>query len=290
MEEQKKKKDDFRRFLRVFLGRGMLVKISLCIVFLFVFAAVFAPVITKYSPTEQDLLHRRAALFSEGHFLGTDKFGRDIYTRLVYGARTSLTCSLLSSIWASIVGSLLGIIAGYFEGKIGRVIMGYIDAQLSIPALILSMTLATILGKNIFAIAIVIGIGSIPGYARVAYSNVLSIKENDYILASDMIGQSKKNIILKHLFPNCMASLIVIFTMSLGQAIMVESSLAYLGVGLSEPMAAWGIMVADGFAYLTTHPSMALLPGFCIMLIVVAFNVIGDGLRDALDPKLRGKL
>ncbi len=123
-----------------------------------------------------------------------------------------------------------------------------------------------------------------------AYSNVLSIKENDYVVASRLVGQKSWVIMLKHLFPNCFASLIVMFTMSLGTVIMVESSLAYLGVGLCEPIAAWGLMVNDGFASLTSHPSVALLPGFCIMLIVVSFNVLGDSLRDALDPKLRGKL
>lgn len=288
VDEKKKQKN--KQMLRVFLGRGIIVNISVMIIVLFVFAAVFAPLLTPYTPTQQDLLCRHAKLFTEGHILGTDKFGRDVLTRLLYGARTSLTCSLLSSIWACIVGSLLGIVAGYFEGVTGRTIMGYMDAQLSIPPLILSMTLATILGKNILAIAVVIGIGSIPGYTRVAYSNVLSLKENDYIAASRLVGQSKWKIIMKHLLPNCFASLIVIFTMSLGHAIMVESSLAYLGVGLCEPVAAWGIMVSDGFAYLTSLPSLALLPGLCIMLLVVAFNVVGDGLRDALDPKLRGKL
>lgn len=285
-----RKRLNFEQSVRVFFGRGLITKLSFVVVILFIFAAIFAEVIAPYSPTDVDLLNRNAPVFSEGHFLGTDRFGRDLLSRLIYGARTSMTCSLLSSLWACIVGSALGIIAGYFEGAVGKVIMRLIDAQLSVPALILSMTLAVILGQNIFAIAIVIGIGSIPGYTRMAYSNVLSLKENDFVVASRLMGQSKVLIMLKHLLPNCFASLIVIFTMSLGQAIMVESSLAYLGVGLCEPTAAWGIMVSDGFSVLTTHPTLALIPGFCIMLIVVAFNVLGDSLRDALDPKLRGKL
>ena len=280
----------FRQFSRVFFSRGLITKICFTIVSVFIFVAIFAPLLAPYSPTEIDPVNRFAPLFSEGHLLGTDRFGRDLLSRLIYGARTSMTCSLLSSLWASIVGSALGIIAGYFEGAAGKIIMRLVDAQLSIPALILSMTLAVILGQNIVAIAVVIGIGSIPGYTRMAYSGVLSLKENDFVVASRLMGQSKIMIMIKHLLPNCFASLIVIFTMSLGHAIMVESSLAYLGVGLCEPIAAWGIMVSDGFSVLTTHPSLALLPGFCIMLIVVAFNVLGDSLRDALDPKLRGKL
>ena len=285
-----RRRNSFRQFREVFFGRGAIVWISLFIVIMFAVLAVFAPLIAPYSPTSIDPLHAYAPMFTKGHFLGSDRYGRDVLSRLIYGARTSMTCSLLSSIWACIVGSALGILAGFYEGMTGKVITRLVDAQLSIPGLILSMTLAAILGQNIIAIAVVIGIGSIPGYVRMAYSSVLSLKENDFITASRLVGQRKLAIMARHLLPNCFAPLIVIFTMSLGQSIMIESSLAYLGVGLCEPTPAWGMMVSDGFHVLTTYPTLALLPGFCIMMIVVAFNVLGDGLRDALDPKLRGKL
>ncbi|MCF0238431.1 MAG: ABC transporter permease [Sphaerochaetaceae bacterium] len=285
-----KQKQTRQQFFRVFFGRGLIVKICFAIAVFFIFIAIFAPILAPCDPIEVDAMNRYADPFTKGHLLGTDKYGRDMLSRLMYGAKTSLTCSLLSSLWAAVVGSALGIVAGYKEGWIGKLIMRYVDIQLSIPALILSMTLAVILGQNIIAIAVVLGIGAIPGYIRMAYSNVLSIKENDYVVACRLIGQNGFKIMFKHLLPNCFASLIVIFTMSLGTTIMVESSLAYLGVGLCEPVSAWGLMVSDGFGCLTTHPSVALLPGFCIMLIVVSFNVLGDGLRDALDPKLRGKL
>lgn len=289
-EQKERRKKNIKQFIRIFFGRGVIVKICLFIALFFIFVAVFAPLIAPDDPTATNPMNRYLPIGSDGHLLGTDRYGRDVLSRLIYGARTSLTCSLLSSFWAAVVGSILGIIAGYYEGWIGKLILRYVDIQLSVPALILSMVLAVILGQNIIAISVVLGIGAIPGYIRMAYSNVLSIKENDYIMASKLIGQKNTKIMFKHLFPNCFASLIVIFTMSLGQVIMVESSLAYLGVGLSEPISAWGLMVNDGFSSLTSHPSVALLPGFCIMLIVVAFNVLGDALRDALDPKLRGKL
>ncbi len=289
-EAKLKKAQNRKQFLHAFLGRGIIVKICLVIALFFILVAIFAPIIAPCDPTETDPFNKFLSVGTKGHLLGTDRYGRDILSRLIYGARTSLTCSLLSSLWAAVVGSILGIIAGYYEGWFEKIIMRYVDIQLSIPALILSMTLAVILGQNMFAISIVLGIGAIPGYIRMAYSNVLSIKENDYVVASKLIGQKNWVIMYKHLFPNCFASLIVMFTMSLGTVIMVESSLAYLGVGLCEPTAAWGIMVNDGFSSLTTHPTVALLPGFCIMLVVVTFNVLGDALRDALDPKLRGKL
>ena len=285
-----RRKKNREQFFKIFFGRGFIVKICLCIALFFIFVAVFAPVIAPHDPTATDPMGKYLPMGSENHLLGTDRYGRDVLSRLIYGARTSLTCSLFATLWSAIVGSTLGIIAGYYEGWTGKLILRYVDIQLSVPALILSMVLAVILGSNMFALSIVLGIGAIPGYIRMAYSNVISIKENDYITATRLIGQKKGKIMLRHLFPNCFASLIVIFTMSLGQVIMVESSLAYLGVGLNEPLAAWGLMVNDGFGSLTTHPSVALLPGFCIMAIVVAFNVLGDALRDALDPKLRGKL
>lgn len=285
-----RKKKNMQQFFKIFFGRGIIVKVCLVVAIFFIFTAIFAPVIAPHDPTETDPMNRYLSVGSEGHLLGTDRYGRDVLSRLIYGARTSLTCSLFATLWSAVVGSTLGIIAGYYEGWLGKLILRYVDIQLSVPALILSMVLAVILGSNMVAISIVLGIGAIPGYIRMAYSNVLSIKENDYITATKLIGQKNSKIMFRHLFPNCFASLIVIFTMSLGQVIMVESSLAYLGVGLNEPLAAWGLMVNDGFASLMTHPSVALLPGFCIMAIVVAFNVLGDALRDALDPKLRGKL
>jgi len=283
------KTGNLRQFLRVFFGRGILVQLSLGIILVFVLAALLAPVVMPYTPFEQDLTQ----LFAESpakHLLGTDNIGRDFLTRLMYGAQISLFTSLVSSIWAGVVGIALGLIAGYFEGFISSAIMRLMDAQLSIPALIFSMVLAMVLGQSLLGMAIVIGVGAIPGYTRMVYGMVLSLKNNDYVTAALLVGQRESMVLLKHLLPNCFAPLIVIFTMSLGMAIMVEAGLAYLGVGIVAPTPAWGVMVSEGYKYLTLYPRLAILPGLCVMLVVVAFNIVGDGLRDALDPRLRGKL
>ena len=281
--------DKVSQFFRVVFGRGVIVKISLAIIVVFVFGAVFAPVLTPYTPLEQDLTQLFAKPSSQ-HLLGTDNIGRDLFTRLLYGAQISLITSLLSSVLAGIIGTTLGLVAGYFEGLVSSVIMRVMDAQLSIPALILTMVLAMVIGQSLLGIAIVIGIGAIPGYTRMVYGLVLSLKANDYVTAAALVGQTDLKILFKHLLPNCFASLIVIFTMSLGTAIMIEAGLAYLGVGIAPPTPAWGVMVAEGYKYLTLYPLLAILPGLCVMLVVVAFNIVGDGLRDALDPRLRGKL
>jgi peptide/nickel transport system permease protein len=281
--------DKLKQFSRVFFGRGIIVKISFAVIVLFVLAALLAPILTPYTPYEQDLTQLFAKPSAE-HLLGTDNIGRDLLTRLLYGARISLVTSLLASIWGAIVGTILGLIAGYFEGFISSAIMRIIDAQLSIPALILSMVLAMVMGQSIIGISIVIGVGAIPGYTRILYGMVLSLKKNDYVTAASLIGQSDTKILFRHLLPNCFAPLIVIFTMSLGIAIMIEAGLAYLGIGIAPPTPAWGCMVSEGYKYLVLYPRLAILPGLCVMLVVVAFNIVGDGLRDSLDPRLRGKL
>lgn len=287
--KMKKNKGILTQAAKVFLGRGVIIKISMGIILLFMLSAIFAPVMTPYTPFEQNLDETFSAM-SGKYLLGTDNLGRDLLTRLLYGARLSLVTSLLASMWGAVVGTVLGLTAGYFKGFISHAIMRLIDAQLSIPALILTMVLAMIIGQNLVGISIVIGIGAIPGYTRMVYGMVLSLKENDFIVASSLIGQRESKIIFKHLLPNCLATIIVIFTMSLGQAIMIEAGLAYLGVGIAPPTPAWGVMVSEGYSYLMIHPRLAILPGLCIMLIVVSFNIVGDGLRDMLDPRLRGKL
>jgi peptide/nickel transport system permease protein len=289
METATIRKQLFRQLVKAFFGRGVISKISFILIFVFVFAAIFAPVLTPYNPTEQSLEEALAGP-SADHLLGADNLGRDLLTRILYGARISLITSLLSSVWAAALGTLLGTLAGYYGRILGQSIMRLTDAHLSIPPLILAMVLASLFGGGVLGVSIAIGIAVIPTYIRVSNSVVLSIKENDFITEAALIGLRKWKIVFKHLLPNCIPSLLVIFTMNLGVAIMIEAALSYLGVGISPPTPAWGSMVSEGYNYLITNPSLALLPGFCVMLIVVAFNIVGDGLRDALDPRLRGKL
>jgi len=278
-----------RQALRVFFGRGILVKISVFIILFFVFMAVFATVLTPYTPFEQRILHALEGP-SNANWLGTDNLGRDLFTRLAHGARISLTISLLSSLFAATVGVILGLLAGYFKGVVSSIIMRFTDVHLSIPPLLLAMVLAVLTGGSIIGLSFIIGISVVPTYVRVIYSLVLSLRENDYITAAEIIGQKSHKILLKHLLPNCFASLIVVFTMNLGTAVMLEAALSYLGIGISPPTPAWGTMVSEGFLYLMRAPRLAILPGLCVLLLVVSFNIVGDGLRDALDPKLRGKL
>lgn len=279
----------YKQMMRVFFSRGIIVKICFAIVAIFIFVAIFAPLLTPYSPTEQTLLNTLKPP-SISHWLGTDNLGRDLMARLIYGAQISLVSSFLSSIIAAVLGTFLGLVAGYFGGFVGQVIMRIIDAQLSIPPLVLTLVLAMVLNGGVVGVSIVIGLSIFPAYTRISYGMVLSLRENDYITAAKLVGQSDLKILFQHLLPNCFPSLIVVFTMNLGTAVMLEASMSYLGVGITPPTPAWGSMVSEGYKYLLTNPAVAILPGICVLLIVVAFNIVGDGVRDAIDPRLRGKL
>lgn len=283
------KNNTIRKRLKVFFNRGALSVISFIVLSLFILVAIFAPLITRYSPYEQNVSQKYASS-SADHPFGTDKLGRDILTRLAYGARISLLASLLSSMVAAVIGLVLGLIAGFFKGFISQLIMRIADAELSIPPLVLTLVLSLLFGDGVFGVVMVIGISLVPTYIRLVYGLVLSQKKNDFVLAAKLIGQSNSKIIIKHILPNCFPSLIVLFTMNLGTAMMLEASMSYLGIGIVPPTPTWGGMVSESYEVLILHPMQAILPGICIMLVVVAFNILGDGLRDALDPRLRGKL
>ncbi|WP_270848856.1 ABC transporter permease [Ruthenibacterium lactatiformans] len=279
----------FHQNIRVFFSRGFMSKICFGIIIVFVVLAVLAPVLAPYPPTEQSLTEALQKP-SATHWFGTDNLGRDLLSRILYGARISLISSLLSSLIAAAIGTFLGLVAGYFGGLLSQVIMRVIDAQLSIPPLVLTIVLAMVFGGGITGVSVVIGLSMFPSYARVSYAQVLALKENDYVMAAQLVGQSERKIMFTHLLPNCFPSLIVLFTMNLGTAIMLEASMSYLGVGITPPTPAWGSMVSEGYKYLVSNPAIALLPGICVLLVVISFNIVGDSLRDALDPRLRGKL
>ena len=188
------------------------------------------------------------------------------------------------------VGIVLGLIAGFFGGVVSRTIMAATDVILSIPNMVFTMIIAAIMGRSVVSLTIAIGIGMVPTYIRMVNGQILQLKENDYVVASSLVGQSSLKILFKHLLPNAFPSLIVLYTINLGNAIMTESSLSYLGVGINPPTATWGNMVSDAYAYLYVAPRLAIIPGICIIVLIIAFNIVGDGLRDSLDPRLRGKL
>jgi peptide/nickel transport system permease protein len=289
IKKKKNKKAEIKNWFRVLFGRGFLAKAAFAILIIFVFVAIFADYISPYDPLEQDLLARHSGITSK-HWLGTDNLGRDVLSRLIHGASISLYSSILSGLLGAAIGIVLGLVAGYFGGALSTFIMRFSDIQLSIPGIILTIVLSSVMGGGIWSLVISIGIGMVPMYIRMMNGLVMSIKENDYVIAANLIGLKKAKILFRHLFPNCFPSLIVLFTMNLGQGIMMEATLSYLGLGVNPPTPTWGGMVAEGYAYLTRDPVLAIAPGICIILVIISFNILGDGLRDAMDPRLKGKV
>ncbi|HEY96915.1 MAG TPA: ABC transporter permease [Dehalococcoidia bacterium] len=279
---------EWRRFWRVFLQRKLVI-IGLMILLILVITAIFAPWLASYDPYRGDP-YDALAQPSAKHLLGTDIQGRDTLSRLIYGARMVFIVGFVTTGFAATVGVTLGIIAGYYKGITNMIIMRIMDALMGFPMIILALMLAAILGGGIQNVIIALSVAMIPGYARILHGLTLSIKENDYILAQEAMGSSGRRIMFTHILPNSLPVMIVLITLQLGTLILAEAGLSFLGVGIKPPGAAWGAMVADGYKYLTTNPVLSFAPGFAIMLVVFAFNLVGDGLRDALDPRLRGLL
>jgi peptide/nickel transport system permease protein len=279
---------EFQRFRRVFLGRKI-VAFGLIVILLLIITAIFAGYLAPYDPYKIDLSNQLLRPSRE-YLLGTDALGRDTLSRVIYGTRTSLMVGIIAVGIAATVGMTLGLIAGYFGGITYAIIMRLIDAMMSFPMILLALVIAALLGGGLKNVMIALGIGLVPGYARLMCGQVLSVKENDYVMAGRAIGASNPRIMLRHVLPNCLPPLIVMMTMMLGMAILAEAGLSFLGIGIEPPGAAWGSMVSDGYRFLLTNPILSIGPGVAIMLVVFAFNMVGDGLRDAIDPRLRGTL
>lgn len=275
-----------RRFIRVFFGRPFAV-FGTIIVVVFLLTAILPNLLAPYDPIEQDLGNTLAAP-SKAHLLGTDTLGRDLLSRLIYGTRTAAMVGLAALSIAVISGMLLGLTAGYFGGIVGMLIMRFIDALMVFPMILLAMAIASFLGGGLINVMIAVGIGMISGYARVMFAQVISIKENDFILAAHSLGLNNLRIMFRHVFPNCFPVMIVMITMNIGITILAEAGLSFLGIGIEPPTPAWGAMVNEGYQYLISYPLLSFVPGVAIMLVVFAFNMVGDSLRDAIDPRLRG--
>jgi peptide/nickel transport system permease protein/oligopeptide transport system permease protein len=280
--------NEFRRFLRVFLGRKVVI-FGTVIILILIITAIFAPLIAPYDPYKQNLSEALQSP-SRAHLLGTDPLGRDELSRIVYGTRISLAVGIVAVGVAAIIGMMLGLVAGYFGGFINTVIMRFIDALMAIPPIMLALAIAAALGGGLWNVIISLGVSLIPTQARLMRGQVLTVKQSDYITAGEVIGAGNFRIMMVHIFPNCLPPLIVLITLNLGVAILAEAALSFLGVGIRPPGAAWGSMVNDGYRYLLSNPILSFAPGFAIMLVVLAFNIVGDGLRDALDPRLRGTI
>lgn len=286
--EERPRVAEFRRFIRVMAGRWVVVLGTIIIVALIITAA-FAPQIAPYNPNKPDLPNRLLKPCRE-HLLGTDAMGRDTLSRIIFGGRIALFVGVMATGIAAMIGITLGLIAGYFGGIVYVIIMRLVDSLMAFPIIVMSLVLAVVLGGGLTNIMIAVGIGLSSTYARVMCATVLSIKENEYIQAARAMGASHRRIMINHIFMNCFPPILVVITMNMGTAIMIEAALSYLGVGVAPPTAAWGALVTEGYRYLMTHPTLALAPGVAIMLVVFSFNMVGDGLRDALDPRLRGTI
>jgi len=286
IDEMPPRVNEFRRFTRVFLGRKI-VLVGLVIVVVFFITAAIAPLLAPYNPNEQDLRNTLAGPTRE-HLLGTDSFGRDSLSRIIYGSRISLMVGVIAVGIAATAGMILGLIAGYFGGWSYVIIMRLMDALMAFPMILLALLITSLLGGGLFNVMIALGISLMPGYARIMCGQVLSVRENDYIMAGRSIGSTNLRVMVRHIFPNSFQPILVMVTMMMGATILAEAGLSYLGIGVEVTTATWGSMINAGYNYLTTDPILSFAPGIAIMLVVFGFNMVGDGLRDAMDPRLRG--
>ena len=253
---------------------------------LLIVVAIAAPYIAPYDPIHQDLANSLAGP-SMTHLAGTDVHGRDIFSRIIYGTRISLRIGFLGMLMGCVVGVILGLVSGYYGGWWDTIIMRLMDVQLAFPGLLVAICIIAIIGPGLENVIVAVGIFSVPLFARVTRGQVLSLKEQDFIVAARMMGAQDGRIMLSHLLPNAVAPILVLCTLRIATAILTAASLSFLGLGAQPPTPEWGAMLSDGRAYLAIAPHVATTPGLAILITVLAFNLLGDGLRDALDPRLK---
>ena len=277
-----------QQFIRALFSRKI-VLVSAIIVIIFILMAIFANQIMPFDPNKPVVKDRNQGP-SATHLLGTDEFGRDVLSRIIIGSRVSLIVGVLAVFIACIIGTTLGMVAGFFGGFVDDVISRIAEAIRVIPQVVLAIALCAVFGGGIGNMAIILGISNMTVYIRMMRSQVMSIKERDYIMAGRLQGNSNARLMLRHILPNSISPIIVNMTQQIGGTILSEAGLSFLGLGISLPTASWGTLVAGGRTYLLTNPVYSLAPGFCIALLVICLNSLGDGVRDALDPRLRGEL
>jgi len=280
--------NELKRFFRVFFRRKI-VLVSFIVVVVAMLVAVFADFVAPFGPYEQNL-HNVLAPPDSTYLLGTDALGRCLLSRIIYGSRVAFSAGISTVLVSAAVGTLIGLIAGYSKGIVQTVIMRLTDALMSFPPIILALLIASILRMGVTGVVLAIAITLFPGYIRLICGQVMSVKQNDYVVAAKVAGIKTTHILLRHVMPNCLSPLIVQMTMMMGVAIMAEAGLSFLGIGILPPTPAWGSLTFDGYRFLMTRPLLSIAPGLAIMILVFSFNMVGDGLRDALDPKLRGSL
>jgi ABC-type dipeptide/oligopeptide/nickel transport system permease subunit len=268
-----------RRFRR---HRG--AQAGLAVVLVFALLAVFAPFVAPHSPTDADLPQRLAGR-SAAHWLGMDQQGRDLFSRIIYGGRVSLVIGVIAVGVAAVIGLPIGAVAGFRGGWPGHVLMMLVDILLSFPAILIAIIIVALFGPGIRNAMVAIGISQMPAYARLIRGEVIRLRSEAFVEAARALGMSEHRVLLRHLFPNAVGPVIVQSTLNLAGAILSAAYLGFLGLGAQPPIPEWGAMLSDGRTYLRTAPHVAIYPGLAVMLVVLGFNLFGDGLHDALDPR-----
>ncbi len=269
------------------LSRNRAAIAGLVIITLFVLLAIFAPLIAPADPLEQTISARMTAPFTDGYLLGTDDLGRDLLSRIIYGGRISLIIGVVSVGISLVLGLVLGLIAGYFGGWADKIIMRLIDIMLAFPYILLTIVIVAILGPSLMNAMVAIGISQMPRYARVIRASVMAEREQDYVLAERSLGTGNMELMFRTILPNSLSPTIVQATLGIGEAILSSAGLSFLGLGAQPPTPEWGLMIASSKQFITSAWWIVTLPGIAILVTVLGFNLLGDGLRDILDPRLR---
>jgi peptide/nickel transport system permease protein len=271
------------------LARHGVLIVSAAALAVIILLSVAAPLVTPHDPTRARLPERFQPPSIERPF-GTDHLGRDLFSRVLYGGRVSLVVGAAATLFGLVVGFLLGALAAYIGGSIDNLIMRFVDLVLMFPYLLVAILIVSILGFSLTNVVLAIGLSAFPGYARLARSLVLGLKEQDFVAAAKSLGASHARVIATHIVPNCISTLVVYSSLYFGRAILAEAGLSFIGLGIQPPDTSWGILVADGKRYLRTYPHLAMIPGFAVMVTVLCVNILGDAIRDRLDPRLARQL
>ncbi|MBQ2072434.1 MAG: ABC transporter permease [Oscillospiraceae bacterium] len=286
LESQIGEEEGFWDLIRRMARENKTAVISFAVIVLMILAASLAPFLTPYEENDMDLLHRLSPPSAE-HLLGTDEGGRDVLTRLLYGARVSLLIGVVPALLSLALGSALGVLAGYRGGLTDAIIMRLADVTLAFPSMLLAMVIMYSLGGGIVDVFLTLTLVNWANVARVVRAQTLQLKSSEYVEAAQVIGVSRGTVMRRHILPNCLSTMLVLFTLNVPASILTESSLSFLGLGVQPPNASWGLMINVGRQYLYTAPWLCFAPGAAIMLIVLAFNFLGNGLLDVLDPRLK---
>lgn len=269
------------------LKRNKTALVGLIVVVIMTLLAIFAPIITSQDPNGMNLANAYLKPGSPGHILGTDEFGRDLLTRIIYGSRVSIIVALGGMAVGGSIGILLGLISGFKGGIVDSVIMRLMDGMFAFPFILLALVLMTVLGDGIQNVIIAIGVANVPGFARVARGQVHVVKNEEYTQAVKALGASDSRLLFQHILPNCISPIIVYATLNVAGAIISEAALSFLGLGIQPPTASWGNILRAGKDTLGTAPHIATFSGIAIIITVLGFNLLGDGIRDVLDPKMK---